>query len=338
MRLQSPRRTGGQLVLFLLLVAPFLPALAADGKPPVNRHGLVLKYRKAGEDSFRATRRYALECFQEESGAGVYVSETGTVAVVAASLFRPGEGKEKAPLPQHGFELTVRRADGKTARFGVECYLDENTGCLVYLTETGSIGVVAARHATPTRDKPKGAVLVHGLKVKARRPGDKEAKVYGIDVFQDHNNDNLIYLTETGSIAVVPRRLVNRETTSSQDAQWQYGFRVQVRPAGAKRSAKANRYGVEVYRDANNGCLVLVTDRGSVAVVPSRLVRLPAHKPRVPVPRPGMILAVRTAQEKDFTAASRKFALAVQADESSGQLVYVAQTGAVAVAAGEKRD
>src|SRR5205823_2914498 len=127
---------------------------------------------------------------------------TGALGVIPGSLFKAGEAREKGPLAQHGLELTVRKADGKTARFGVECYLDENNGSLLYLTETGSLGVVASKYAKPTRDKPKGAPLTHRLNLKVRQSGEKDQKTYGVAVLEDQNNDNLIYLCETGSIAV----------------------------------------------------------------------------------------------------------------------------------------
>ncbi len=48
----------------------------------------------------------------------------------------------------------------------------------------------------------------YGLSLKVRRGDEPEfgsaSKRYGIEVFRDDNNGNLIYLSETGSIAVVP--------------------------------------------------------------------------------------------------------------------------------------
>src|SRR5438132_2262190 len=141
-----------QLALVVLL-SSFVASSAQDGKskPPTIRYGLTLKYRKAGEDDFKATQKYALECFQEEeTGNGLYISQTGALCVLSKGLFKAGDGKEKGPLSQHGFEITVRKADDKTAKFGVECFLDENNKNLIYISETGSVGVVPAKHAKPT--------------------------------------------------------------------------------------------------------------------------------------------------------------------------------------------
>ena len=56
--------------------------------------------------------------------------------------------------------------------------------------------------------EPKGPKWSHGMSVKVRKANepdfnDKTGKV-GIEVFRDENNGNLIYVSESGSIAVVP--------------------------------------------------------------------------------------------------------------------------------------
>ncbi len=55
----------------------------------------------------------------------------------------------------------------------------------------------------------KPPVWKHGLDLKARMGGQTEfdkARKYGVEVFVDPNNGNTIYITETGSIAVVPSK------------------------------------------------------------------------------------------------------------------------------------
>ncbi|MFL5343002.1 MAG: hypothetical protein ACJ8F7_22955 [Gemmataceae bacterium] len=61
------------------------------------------------------------------------------------------------------------------------------------------------------QEKPaaKTPTWLHGMTIKSRpefveRFGDPGAKKYGIEVYKDENNGNLIYISETGSIAVVP--------------------------------------------------------------------------------------------------------------------------------------
>ena len=54
----------------------------------------------------------------------------------------------------------------------------------------------------------KAPKWMHGLEFRVRKADEKDfnkdTKKIGIEVFQDTNNGNLVYITETGSIAVVP--------------------------------------------------------------------------------------------------------------------------------------
>ena len=56
--------------------------------------------------------------------------------------------------------------------------------------------------------KAKDPSWLYGLNLKARKSDENDftdkTKKYGIEVFKDENNHNLIYISETGSIAVVP--------------------------------------------------------------------------------------------------------------------------------------
>lgn len=56
--------------------------------------------------------------------------------------------------------------------------------------------------------KAKAPEWKHGMELRVRKQGEpdfnKDTKKYGIEVFRDENNGNLIYISETGSIAVVP--------------------------------------------------------------------------------------------------------------------------------------
>jgi hypothetical protein len=56
--------------------------------------------------------------------------------------------------------------------------------------------------------KVKNPTWLHGMNLKARNSMqddfNKDTKKYGLEVYKDENNGNLIYISETGSIAVVP--------------------------------------------------------------------------------------------------------------------------------------
>jgi hypothetical protein len=53
----------------------------------------------------------------------------------------------------------------------------------------------------------KGPKWSHALELKVRKAGEVDftnaTKMIGLEVFRDENNGNLIYVAETGSIAVV---------------------------------------------------------------------------------------------------------------------------------------
>lgn len=58
--------------------------------------------------------------------------------------------------------------------------------------------------------KTKDPEWRYGLNLKARKSNEpdftKDTKVYGIEVFKDENTNTYIYISETGSIAVVPAK------------------------------------------------------------------------------------------------------------------------------------
>jgi hypothetical protein len=58
--------------------------------------------------------------------------------------------------------------------------------------------------------KAKAPEWRHGMELRVRKAGEpdfnKDTKKYGIEVFRDENNGNLIYVSETGSISVVPAK------------------------------------------------------------------------------------------------------------------------------------
>ena len=74
------------------------------------------------------------------------------------------------------------------------------------------LGTLAAQNLpyAHAQQEPKGPKWLHGLGLKVRAGNednftDKTKKI-GIEVFRDENNGNLIYVSETGSISVVPSK------------------------------------------------------------------------------------------------------------------------------------
>jgi hypothetical protein len=73
------------------------------------------------------------------------------------------------------------------------------------------LGVIAAQQLPAVYGQPaklKDPVWLHAIELRVRKAGEtdfnKDTKKYGIEVFKDENNGNLVYISETGSIAVIP--------------------------------------------------------------------------------------------------------------------------------------
>ncbi len=188
------------------------PGSVATDKEPVWHHGLVLKVRGPNEKEFTNARKFGVEAFKDGNTGGlVYVSETGFLACYPAPPQPPAPDQVKPPKALYGLELRVRKADEadfgpNTKRLGVEVFRDDNSGCLIYISEAGSI---ATAPAPADLKAGQGVTWRHAMTLSARPGGVNEfakASKYGVEVFQDNNTGHLIYASETGSIAVLPKK------------------------------------------------------------------------------------------------------------------------------------
>ncbi len=335
-------------VLVLAAAVVFLGGLAvlaqdATVKDPESKHGLTLKARKSTEEEFgKDTKRYGVELYEDRNnGNGLYISDVGSVAAVPSKYFKAGDGKGREPLFRYGLKLTARpaaeRDTDKGKKYGLELFKDETSGCLVYINENGdidAIGPTAANDAA-VKGKPKDPTRTHAWNLKVRKAGDKDwegAVKFGVEVFKDPNNGNLIYITDTGSFAAVPGKLVEKEETG-KSPDWQHGMEVSVRKAGEKDFSKdTKKYGMEVFLDGNNGCLIYLTENGNIAVVPGKLAKTSdKSSPKGPELKHGMELQVRKPDEKDFGKGSKKYGVECYADGNNGFLLYVCETGDISV-------
>lgn len=266
-----------------LAVVPAKLFSAGDGKSkePLWQHGLALNVRPAGEKDWEKGKKVSLEVFKDETSGGlVYINEKGVLGTVPAKYATATEkGKPKNPKWTHAMELKVRKAGDKdwdkAKRVVVEVFRDENNGNLVYVSEGGSFAVVPGKLAAKD-DTGKDPAFQHGLELAARKQGEKEftkdTKRYGLEVFQDENNGNLVYVCETGALAVVPGKLAKAtEAGKSKAPDLKRAMDLQVRKAGQKEFDKGcPRYGVEVYSDENNGNVIYLAETGDFAVVPPK--------------------------------------------------------------------
>ena len=206
--------TGKILYLSEKATAAFAdsPPSAVTNKPPVWHHALIVKVRGAKEKDFtKDTKKFGVEVFKDGNTGGlIYLSETASIATSPAPPTAPAADSVKAPKALYGLTMRCRKADEKdfgpdTRTFSVEVFRDENTGGLLYISETGAIATAPATDAKTGL----GVVWKYGMTLKARPGGVAEfakAAVYGVEAFQDGNTGNLVYLAETGSIAVLPKK------------------------------------------------------------------------------------------------------------------------------------
>lgn len=235
--------------------------------------GLDLKVRKAGEPEFtQKTRPFGVEVYRDlGTNRLVYAAEGGWVA------FAPAPGgltADKGPKWHHALDLKVRSLEQDTfegaKKIGLEVYRDENTGGLVYITETGAVAAAPMGAGSADVKKAQGWKPSHGLILRVRKSNEpdftEKTKRVPVEVVVDETTGNLLYATETGSVAVAPP---GGKGGDARGVTWRGAMNLKARKAGETDFAKATKYGVEVFQDNRTGNLVFVTETGSIAVLPA---------------------------------------------------------------------
>lgn len=185
-----------------------VPAALTADKGLTRLHGLALKVRAPGVIGFDKAKPIGVEVLRDDNaGVLVFLSETGAVAVGPAPAGAAGKGE---PTAAYGLDLLVRKADEgnfdkTTKKVGVEAYLDPQSNALVYVTEAG--GVAVAPNPGKLADAT-GVAWLGGVNVKVRKAGGSTfdgAARYGVELFRDNRTGNLLLVSETGAIAVLPK-------------------------------------------------------------------------------------------------------------------------------------
>ena len=193
--------------------APIPSGLVSD-RGPKWHHALVPKVRAPEQLSFDNAKKFGMEVFKDENTGGLmYITEPGSVATAPAPAAAPNPKKIVPPKTAYGLVLRVRTADEsdfteKTKRVGVEVFQDPNAGdVLFYISDAGSV----ATAPNPGNFPPdaKGVTWKSAMVLKARKGGEKDfekAAKYGIEVFEDNRTGNLIFVSQTGAISVLPKQ------------------------------------------------------------------------------------------------------------------------------------
>jgi hypothetical protein len=317
---------------------------------PTWSHAFDLKCRASTQPKFgKDTKTFGFEVFRDDNnGKGLYIIESGDIGAVGdLKEFKGPNAKTRAPAWLHGLDLKVRPAGvedfAKAKTFGLEVFRDENTGNWIYISEVGAFSVAqGGRGAKAPTDSPKAPKYVHGLDLKVRKAGeksfDKETKVWSIEVFLDENTGDLIYMCENGKLAIVPgSKETVTPTPSPKGPDWLHGLDLKVRKGGTHDfDPMTKSYGLEVFRDENNGNLIYISEAGSLAVVPGKqALKAPTPEPKLsqPVWTHGLDLKCRRFGQKDFTKDTPLFGVEVFNDNNTGCTIYICETGAITAVA-----
>lgn len=195
-------------------LADYPPAVLTD-KPRKWHHVQVFRVRKPDEAEFtKDTKKVGVEVYKDENtGLLVYLTEAGGVAAAPAPAQPPAPDAIKKPKPLYGLSLPIRGAADAvvtkdTKKIGVEVYKDENTGGLIYVTETGGIAYAPVPATVKTS---QGVTWAAAYNVQLRaRPGGVDdvgkAKAFGVEVLTDNNTGYTVYVSDAGGIAVLAKK------------------------------------------------------------------------------------------------------------------------------------
>jgi hypothetical protein len=349
--MQPTRRLLPVLPGMLLVCLAAHPGGAAFGqqkpKAPAWAYAFDLSCRKLNEREFtKDTTKYGVEVFRDaNNGLGIYLDQAGSLSVVPGfEGIKPPVKDSKAPQWISGLDLKARRAGEqefteKTKAYAMEVFHDPNSGSWLYITEKANIAAAPGRKDATPPGSLKAPLWLHSMDLRCRKAGvkdwNKDTPAYGLEVYKDNNTGNLIYISDTGSVAVVSGVEAPSEAPKEGKApQWLHGLDLQVRKIGEKDFTKTtHKVGVEIFQDANNGNLILITEAGYLAVVPGKKdVKSPTPNPRDAKFTHGLDLSCRQAGEKDFTDKTRSYAIEVFREENLGLTIYICETGAIAAA------
>lgn len=248
--------------------------------------------------------------------------------------------KPKEPLWTHAFDLKCRKYGeseftDKTEKFGVEAFKDTNTGYGLYVSQAGSFAAAPGFESITGAIKgSKGPEWVAGLDLPCRKAGEKEftkdTKIHAMEVFRDQNTGDFVYITEKAVVAACPApKGFTAPSGGLKAPKWLHSVDLSCRKGGVKEWKDALKFGLEIYRDLNTGNIIYISDKGAIAVLPEKVETKADGK--APAWLHGLDLQCRKHDEKDFTKTTRKFGIEVFRDEANGNLIYICETGDLAV-------
>ncbi len=337
------QRFASFMMLAWVSMALVPSAWAQKPKEPKWTHAFDLAVRPYGKSEFDdKTPKYGVEVFKDtNTGYGIYISQAGSLAAAPGFDAIAGAIKDsKGPEWAAGLDLPCRQAgkaefDKSTKVWSMEVFRDPNTGNWIYITETARLAVTPGKRGV--RIVPgslKAPKWVHSVDLRCRKGGQREWKdtpKYGIEVYRDGNTGNLVYICETGSVAVIPEADDVTPPAEGKAPEWLHGLDLAVRRhEEADFTHKTRKFGVEIFRDENNGNLICITETGSIAVAGGKK-GLTAPTPNVKEPQwtHGLNLSCRPFGTKIFDAKTPMFGSEIFRDGNTGLTLYITEEGVI---------
>jgi hypothetical protein len=272
--------------------------------------------------------------------AGLVVAAVGVMLLPDRAISQAGaqdKGKINPPKHLYGHDLRVRKGGDKdfspeTPRIGVEFFLDENTKTVIALSETGAISVTEAPVGSALGTDRTGAwKYAHDL--ACRKAGEADfkqgTKKWGVELFQDRATNRLLYVCESGSIALAK---VPAELITTGGPKWHHALEPKVRAPDQVTFESARKFGMEIFKDENTGTLLYITEVGAIASASSKSPTPDPKKILPPKAVYGLDLRVRGAEEPDFTDKTKRMGVEVFEDPNTELLFYMTDAGYLATA------
>jgi hypothetical protein len=269
--------------------------------------------------------------------AGLIAATAGLVVLVGGPTNSVGaqEKKDNAPKHLYGHDLRVRPGGNpnfgpETPRVGVELFFDESTKAVIAISEKGAISV-AASPAGAGADRKCEWKTAHDL--ACRKAGEAEftqkTKKWGVELFHDRGTNRLLYVCESGSVALAP---VPGGLVTDRGPKWHHALEPKVRAPEQDKFDSAKKLGMEVFKDENTGGLIYITETGAIAPASSALPQPEAKAIKAPKTQYGLVLRVRGADEPNFTDKTKQMGVEVFEDPNANLMFYLTEAGHVATA------
>lgn len=257
-----------------VVLTGLLPAAADLTESKVEKKcQLELPIRRAvPTDPETTLRTFADVLIDKDGGRLFYAAQaTPTLGVVKGDAKAVGKG-DKPAKGLYRFVLQARTWDEKdidknTRKIAVEVFRDENTGNLVYVSETCAVAVVAAPKEAPK--KAPETRWLYRLNLKVRAPGfEFETLKCNVEVYREADSGRLIYLAENGTLAVsAPGK--EFKAKEAKEPKWTHGLELKVRPPDQRDfNRDTPKFSLEVFDDENSETTVYITNKFALAVLP----------------------------------------------------------------------